>query len=311
MENDLPESMDKNNNISASLSLTEVTNKIRTGNASNNMVLEKDNSSVMVAVQETDWDDKVIPETRTSWTTANNHVIWSTGDRIGVYIRSASGGSSFFDQSNVQYNLVSGGNSLGTLAPVSTPIYFPNRVTNAQFFAYYPYSSSAGNTLSVNYTLPTDQTAQTSLSAADLMCSTTPITNGASPNVALSFSHQMVLLSFKINTSLLSGNLTKVSVGGTKVTNTGTLNLSTATVTPNTGSTFSPSVTVNQTIGINTYAYVDIIINPCSLTNNSSMSELKVTLTFGLLSHYTGLITSGSFVGGRRYNYNLTVTLSV
>lgn len=88
--------------------------------------------------------------------------------------------------------------------------------------------------------------------------------------------------------------------------------MSAGVVTPNTAITFSPSVTTSQAIGASTYAYVDIIINPCTISSNSDMSKLKVTLSFaGILSHSTGLVTSGTFVAGTRYVYNLTVLLSL
>lgn len=279
---------------------------------SKDIILVENSSSMNISMEEKEWEDEVSSLIKTSWTAANNRVVWTTGDRIGIYMRSASGGTNYYDQNNIQYSIASGGSSSGSLTAVSTPIYFPNRTTNTQFFAYYPYSSSAGNSLTINYNLPVNQTSQGGLSGADLMCSNTPTTNGLTPGISLGFSHKMVLLSFKINTSLLSATLTGVTISGLNVTNTGTLNLSTGVVTPNTTTTFSPSVTTSQTVGINTYAYVDIIINPCTISSNADMSKLKVTLSFsGLLSHSTGLVTSGTFVSGTRYVYNLTVLLSL
>lgn len=277
-----------------------------------NIILANDSPGMTISMEEKEWEDEIQPQTKTSWTSANNRVTWTTGDRIGIYMRSASGGTSYYDQNNIQYSIASGGSSSGSLTAVSTPIYFPDRTTNTQFFAYYPYSSSAGNSLAINYSLPTNQTTQAGLSGADLMCSNAPIANGLAPGIPLNFSHKMVLFSFKVNTSLLPATLTGVTISGQNVTNTGTLNLSTGAITPNTTITFSPSATTSQAIGISTYAYVDIIINPCTISSNADMSKLKVTLSFaGILSHSTGLVTSGTFVAGTRYVYNLTVLLSL
>ena len=310
-EYDYP-SRDDSSKIEASFLSHKAYAKTQAESICSGINLANNSPTMVISMEEKGWEDEIQPQTKTSWTTANNRVTWTTGDRIGVYMRSASGGTSYYDQNNTQYNIASGGSSSGSLTAVSTAIYFPDRTTNTQFFAYYPYSSSAENSLTINYSLPTNQTTQAGLSGADLMCSNTPITNGSTPGISLNFSHKMVLFSFKINTSLLPATLTGVTISGLNVTNTGTLNLSTGIATPNTATTFSPSITTNQTVGINTYAYVDIIINPCTISSNADMSKLKVTLSFaGILSHSTGLVTSGTFVSGTRYVYNLTVLLSL
>lgn len=310
-EYDYP-SGDDSSKIEASFLSHKAFVKPETKNICNDIILANESPTMAISMEEKEWEDEVQPQTKTSWTTANNRVTWTTGDQIGIYMRSASGGTSYYDQNNIQYNIASGGSSSGSLTAVSPPIYFPDRVTNTQFFAYYPYSSSVGNSLAINYSLPANQTTQAGLSGADLMCSNTPTTNGSTPGISLNFSHKMVLFSFKINTSLLPATLTGVTISGLNVTNTGTLNLSTGIATPNTAVTFSPSVTTNQAVGISTYAYVDIIINPCTISSNADMSKLKVTLSFlGILSHSTGLVTSGTFTSGTRYVYNLTVLLSL
>lgn len=287
--------------------------EVRVKNSSSNTILEESTSSMIISMEEAEWKDKIVPPTIVQSTAGNSSSTWVTGDQIGIYMRSALGGSSYYDQSNIPYKIVTGGSSTGALTSVSSPIYFPNRSINTQFFAYYPYSSSAGSSLSsVSYTLPADQSTQAGLGAADVMCSNSPIANGTSPNVSLGFNHKMVMLSFKINTTLVPAKLTKVAVSGQSVTNTGTLNLSTSTVTPSTTSTFSPYVVTSQNVGPLTYAYVDVIINPCTISSNGDMSKLKVTLSFaGLLDHSTNLTASKTFVSGTRYIYNLTVVLSL
>lgn len=285
---------------------------------SNTKPAQDGESIVVMAEEEEKWDSKGFSETRTSWTNSSNTVTWTAGDRVGIFMQSASGiANPGMDQNNVQYNIQTANSSSSPLTPNSSVIYFPS-LTNPmmKFFAYYPYSA-INNSLLINYTLPTDQSTAQQLRSADLMNATSSSTNGSNPNVSLAFNHQMVLLSFKINTTLLSSTLTKVTINGTNITNTGTLNLSTSTLTPNTSVAFAPYVTTNQPVGMNTYAYVDIIINPCSITSNAGSTQLNVTLSFaGLLSHSTNLnITSGAnsktFVGGTRYIYNLNVLLSL
>lgn len=279
------------------------------------------NESIIITSEEEEWEPKRIFQTKTSWTNSSNTVNWSSGDQIGIFMQQTSGVAiPGVDRNNVQYNIQTANSSSSTLTANSSPIYFPSQTNPMmRFFAYYPYTAS-NNSLLINYSLPENQSTPQQLSAADLMNATSSATNGSNPNIALAFNHQMVLLSFKINTSLflLSGTLTKVTISGTNITNTGTLDLTTSTLTPNTSSTFSPYVITNQFINSSSSsAYVDIIINPCTINNNSSSNQLKVTLDFkGLLSHSTNLdITSGSssktFVGGTRYIYNLSVLLSL
>ncbi len=284
--------------------------------SNSNMALPKDGSSVAVSMEEEKWEDKEFSETKTSWATSGTAVTWTAGDKVGIFMRDASAMPvTYFNRDNVQYNINTAGTASSLLSPntPSSAIYFPNPSSkNVKFLAYYPYSAS-NNSLVLNYTLPTDQSTATALSSADLM-NATSTANGASPNITLAFNHRMTLLSFKINTLLLSGTLNKVSVSGTAITNTGTLDLSSSVLTPNTSTTFSPYKTIGQTVGPSTYAYVDIIINPCVLTSNSGSSQLKVTLEFnGLLgTHTTNLnLSSFTFAQGTRYIYNLTVTLSI
>lgn len=312
---DLIENLDESSQIPVSFSLVNVEkNQFKAKKQSNDIILSQDTSLIVLSMEEEEWKDRTFLQTKASWTPTGNQVSWTTGDSIGVYMRSAVEGTTYFDRNNVRYNIATGGSSSGNLVATSNPLNFPDRVTDAQFFAYYPYSASAGNSLIINYALPTNQTAPSGISAADLMSSNVPITNGSSPTVGLNFSHRMVLLSFRINATLsllIPPTLTQVTVSGQNVTNTGTLNLSTGVVTPNTTST-TINVTTSQVVNFGSYAYVDVIINPTIIANNSDMSKLKVTLYFaGLLSHSTSLVTSGTFVGGTRYVYNLSVVLSL
>lgn len=278
----------------------------------NNMVLIEGNEFISVTMEEEEWNPEIFMpdiDTRTSWTTSANQVTWSTGDNIGIYMRYSPGTPVPSDRSNVLHTVNTSGSSSSALSSTS-PIYLPDRVTNMKFYAYYPYSASApANSLVLNYSLPQDQSIA-QLGNADLMCSPVYTTNGSAPNVPLTFNHQMVLLSFRIKSSVLltSGLLTKVTVSGSGVTNSGTLDLATATLTPNTSSVFSPFSTTSQLITYTTTAYVDIIINPCVIT---SSNQLSVTLSFGLTDHSANLVsnTPFTFVKGTRYIYNLNVAL--
>lgn len=277
------------------------------------MELADNNEAITISMEQEKWSSKdFTPETKTSWTDTDNKVTWTQGDQIGIFMRDAGGSNSYL-RNNVPYT-VSTKATTSSLVASSSPLYFPNRSSSIRFYAYYPYSESS-NSLLINYTLPADQSTAQDLGKADIMYAPTLSYTGASPNVSLNFSHQMALLSFRIKGGLLSGlfTLTQVSISGSAITNTGTLDLVTGTLTPSTTSTFTITVNTSKSVSSSDVANVDVIINPCTITSNSALfpTKLKVTLTFsGLgLIHSTNLITNGTFVKGTRYIYNLTVAL--
>lgn len=256
------------------------------------------------------WNNNTEETTRTSWGTSGGTTAWTANDRIGIFMRSASGGSSYYDLNNIQYNVTSAAQSSAT-TPVSTGIYFPNpNSENVKFYAYYPYSSS-NNSTSISYAIPANQTDASALAAADLMSATSASANGASPNVTLNFQHQLALLSFKITAGLTGGLLSSVTVGGTSVTSTGTLNLLSNTLTTNASPTFTPVSSVGITLLPLGTTTVDILINPCTVSNNTGTgSQLYVLFSYaGIVNRRTNLTTNQVFSSGTRYTYNINFLL--
>lgn len=315
----LQEDIDSNNtngNVAAIVSIANYSSKkqsLKQTSKPQDMILADDNQSIKISMSEEKWEDKVLTKTKTTWTNSSNVVSWSTGDNVGVYMRMATGiSTASVDRNNVQYTV----GSSGALTPNVSPIYFPRPYTSANnvaFYAYYPYSSSAAtNSMVLNYTLPSDQSTASALANADIMNAKSSTTNGLSPAITLPFQHQMVLLSFQIKSLLLPGTLSKITLSGTAITNTGTLNLSNSALTPNTSVNFTPSVTTNQAVTTTQLGYVDIIVNPFTLATTNTGNLLLVTLTFGTivpLIHTTRLVATGNFVAGTRYTYTLTVAL--
>lgn len=289
-------------------------NKLKDQSHIEQMELADDNKAITISMEQEEWCNKHFSpsQTKTSWTDTDNKVTWTPGDQIGIFMRDASGSNSYL-KNNVPYS-VSSKTGTSSLIASSSPLYFPNRSSNIRFYAYYPYTETS-NSLLINYTIPADQSTDQALGKADIMYAPTLSYTGASPNVSLNFSHQMSLLSFRIKGGLLSGlfTLTQVSISGSAITNTGTLDLVTGTLTPSTTSTFTIIVNTSKSVSSSEIANVDVIINPCTITSNSALlpTKLKVTLTFsGLgLIHSTNLVSNGTFAKGTRYIYNLTVAL--
>lgn len=262
-------------------------------------------------------DEVVVAEaTRTFWTSSSNRVSWSAGNEIGIYMRYPSGTPGPVDRSNVLHTVAAVGSSVALTT--TSPLYFPDKGSNINFYAYYPYTASTSG-LTVNYTLPQDQTSPAALGSADILYAKATA-NGTTPNITLDFSHQMALLSLNIQCSTLLGTgiLKKVTVSGSKVTQTGTLELSTGTLTPSTTQTFSPFVSTSQPINTATSARVDIIINPCNITTTNPIDQLNVTLYFEGIAitqkTYKFALNSTSalnFEKGKRYTCTLNVQLPI
>lgn len=269
-------------------------------------IVNENDGIIVESVNIEKWDYDAANMTKTSWGTSGGTTSWTANDKIGIFMRSASGGSSYYDLDNIQYNVTSTAQS-SAVTPVSTTIYYPNPNTeNVVFYAYYPYSSS-NNSTSISYTIPSNQTGASAIAATDLMSATSTSASGASPNATLNFQHQLVLLSFKITAGLTGGLLSSVTVGGTSITNTGTLNLVNNTLTSNASPTFTPISSVGITLLPLGTTTVDIIINPCTISNNTGTgSQLYVTFNYaGVINRRTNLTTNQVFSSGTRYTYTI------
>lgn len=284
-------------------------------------ILFSEGGLVVVSVGAEPWPDDYLPQTRTNWGTTGTAVSWTQGDPVGIYMRYSSGTKT--TANNVRYNAVNSAKTT-SLTPHTGAVYFPvpARQSNMLFYAYYPYSSGSVTTnpiktptdsLLLNYVLPADQTLPATLRNCDIMCAASSVVNGANPNVSLVFNHKMVLISLQV-TATIARRLNKATLSGNAVSGTGTLNLKTSALIPATSPTFSPYTTTNQTVGPLLPAYIDIIINPCTIGSNTLGGDLKVTLEFdgllgSLLNKSAPLFSNKTLVGGTRYTYELSAIL--
>lgn len=285
---------------------TSVEVEVKNSDFEENILSVEENDQIVAELVKVEkWENKDIVTQRTSWGPSGGTTNWTANDKVGIFMRNASGGSSYFDLNNIQYNVTSATQS-SAATPVSSTIYFPNpNSQNVIFYGYYPYNSNSNST-TINYTIPTDQTAVSALASGDLMSATSASVNSTSPNVSLNFQHRLVLLTFQIKAGVLGGLLSNVTINGTAITNTGTLNLLNNTLTTNPSPTFSPKVDTNINLGIGQTTIINMIINPCSFTNNTGIgSHLYVTMSYaGLSLRRTNLTEVAAFQGGYRYIYN-------
>lgn len=122
---------------------------------------------------------------------------WTSGDQIGIFMKTAG-------QPLATANILEGVNNLaytttGTtgavpFTPVSTPAYFPPGNVNVDFISYYPYQSTL-----TNFIYPINVAVQTSQETIDLLYSNNVTAqNESTPNVALTFTHELTKLVFNI-----------------------------------------------------------------------------------------------------------------
>lgn len=285
---------------------------------------------IKMIIKEAEWQALDTLHLRTAWgpdvNATDNVVNWVSGDAIGIYMRATSGLPNInADRDNYKYTTTSTTAS-GSFTPSPYTLYYPPKSTlnPVDFLAYYPYAyvtapldtsysavqfanAAAMSNYTLNYAIPTNQTG-TRIQYADLMYAT-PVRNKVSstPAVAFSFNHALSLFTFRFRSTAFAGiNLTKVRLQGTKVTNTGTLNLNTPLLSANTTTTFTPYSIINQTLNSATYIYEDLIINPCSVTA-SPAGQMTCVVTIGNID-YSLPIGATTFLSGRRYYAYITVS---
>ena len=172
----------------------------------------------------------------------------------------------------------------GAMTPGDPAPYYPAGSQNIDIVAYYP--ATAGT----SFTVATDQTADASYKASDLMfASVTDQVKQATP-VNLAFSHKMA----KLNVNITAGQ------GVTSITSVSVLNV-------------KPTVTFDQATGAVGAASGDATI--IAMSNNGAVIIPAQTINGGLLSIVTDQgtatysVADKEFAAGQLYTINITVNL--
>ena len=174
--------------------------------------------------------------------------------------------------------------SAGTMTAPNPAPYYPAGSQNIDIVAYYP--ATAGET----FTIATDQTADASYKASDLMFASVTDQAKQAEAVNLTFSHKMAKLCVNITAGQGVGSITSVSI----------LNV-------------RPTVSFNQTtgeVGEATGSATSIVVS-----NNGAALIPAQTIDGGLLSIVTDKgtatysVASKAFAAGQLYTLNITVNL--
>lgn len=120
---------------------------------------------------------------------------WSDGDAIGIYMKKA--GETLSETplaSNIKY--VTDGSESFNPAYGSDALSFPFDKSNVDFISYYPYKSDISGLI-----YPIDISNQSNLAAIDFLYASATSFNSESPNVSLSFKHQLSMINLNITTT--------------------------------------------------------------------------------------------------------------
>ncbi len=113
------------------------------------------------------------------------------GDKIGLYVVNYANGASL--------QLGNSGNHINNMAFTytggvwsgSTPIYWKDLSTRADFYAYYPYSASVSSVSGHNVVVKSDQSEESAYVASDFLWGKTAAQSPTTSNVSLLLNHRM------------------------------------------------------------------------------------------------------------------------
>lgn len=226
---------------------------------------------------------------------------WGNGDEVGIYMTGAGAGIDAATAVNKKY--LAQTNGILTPESKTEAIYYPE-TGNADFVAYYPYSSSvADNVVAVNVS------NQSKPEAIDLLYSNNAknIANGAT--VSLGFTHQLSLVTIDLKNTdgtIPSLNGTTVSMGGMNTQASFDLDGGVLTVSPQSS---EPTLDMYMVAGQDGAMKAQAIVLPTKATGSS---QTQMVLTFkldGMTFEYT-VSDISAFEGGKEYLYTADLSIN-
>ncbi|MDY4871083.1 fimbrillin family protein [Phocaeicola faecicola] len=226
---------------------------------------------------------------------------WGNSDEVGIYMTGAGAGIDAATAVNKKY--LAQTNGILTPESKTEAIYYPE-TGNADFVAYYPYSSSvADNIVAVNVS------NQSKPEAIDLLYSNNAknIANGAT--VSLGFTHQLSLVTIDLKNTdgtIPSLNGTTVSMGGMNTQASFDLDGGVLTVSPQSS---EPTLDMYMVAGQDGAMKAQAIVLPTKATGSS---QTQMVLTFkldGMTFEYT-VSDISAFEGGKEYLYTADLSIN-
>lgn len=231
--------------------------------------------------------------------TRANDEAFMVGDKVGIYVVNYTGATtpgtlaaSGNHANNVQFEL---GNS--SWSPAS-PIYWLDKTTKADFYAYYPYSSTSVNTSAHSFSVMADQSTEANYWASDFLWGKTTSAPTATVGITTNHVFSNVLIYLQAGDGFTAETLaaTTPSVKINNVKTSATINLATGVAT----ATGDAATITSWNVG----EYYRAMIIPQTIANDTSL----ITVTINGVD-YT-LKSGATFVANQQHTVTVKVNKS-
>ena len=154
---------------------------------------------------------------------------FENGDKVGIYV---------VNQPNA---LKTSGNHVDNIGftylgswSAATPIYWKDETTKADFYCYYPYSSSISNVEAYSFAVKTDQSSVANYKASDFLWGKTTGVAPTKDAVGITVKHAMsnVIVELVAGNGYTAEDMASASVAICGLKTNSTINLATGAITP-------------------------------------------------------------------------------
>ncbi len=153
---------------------------------------------------------------------------FEVGDRLGIYVSpivttDGNDGSSLLAENNYHDNAlmvarVDPSNSSKTIILGDPVIYYPDRSTGADLYAYYPYTATIADNTAMPFMVELDQSIISGYNASDLCWGRAfDATSLSNANIPITFSHRMAQLAINLTVPASVGELNITSINAVRL----------------------------------------------------------------------------------------------
>lgn len=153
---------------------------------------------------------------------------FENGDKVGIYV--VNNPNALKSSGNHADNI---GFSYSGSWSTSTPIYWKDETTKADFYCYYPYTSTISNVESCSFSVKADQSNETNYKASDFLWGKTSSVSPTKSAVNITVKHIMsnIIIKLVAGNGYTSQDLASASVTICNLKTSSTINLSTGIAT--------------------------------------------------------------------------------
>lgn len=218
---------------------------------------------------------------------------FESGDKVGIYVVNEKSGAS--------QTLASSGNYVDNMCfsysdkwTPTTPIYWLDQTTKADFYCYYPYVAKVTDVTAYPISVLTDQSTEANVRKSDFLYGTKKSVSPSEDPVSITLNHSMakLIITLKAGTGWTDEDMKTATVTVLGLKTTGTINFTTGVVTSTgTGSDITPMANAAER---------SLLIVPQAI---NSQKLVKVAIKG---NEYV-LTQSVTFASNKKYNCELIV----